>query len=240
VIENNTLAPDELYADGGISAFGYNVVISSSIVAGNGGNTFTFLSDGISVVRGNLEMTDCFLSNNRGQLTSEIYVGEGSQLTIANSTISDRIAGPPLGRVAIYCAAPPSHPQIPVPDVEVRIVNSTISGGFIGVELHGQTATIRDSTIVTSQIAVQLYDGDLLLDHAIVAGNTVVAGPEIRALSGAVVGARNSLVSKYFDSGLIEAPVGSPDVNGNLIGGEVHGVIDPLLGPLADNGGFTL
>ena len=41
-------------------------------------------------------------------------------------------------------------------------------------------------------------------------------------------------------SRIVEAPVGSPDANGNLIGGPVHGVIDPLLGPLADNGGFEL
>jgi hypothetical protein len=31
-----------------------------------------------------------------------------------------------------------------------------------------------------------------------------------------------------------------PDANGNLIGGPNHGIIDPLLGPLADNGGPTL
>ena len=31
----------------------------------------------------------------------------------------------------------------------------------------------------------------------------------------------------------------SPTANGNLIGGPVNGVIDPLLGPLADNGGPT-
>jgi hypothetical protein len=31
-----------------------------------------------------------------------------------------------------------------------------------------------------------------------------------------------------------------PDANGNLVGGAVHGPIDPRLGPLADNGGSTL
>jgi hypothetical protein len=38
---------------------------------------------------------------------------------------------------------------------------------------------------------------------------------------------------------LAELPVGSPDANGNIIGGAIHGVIDPMLGPLADNGGPT-
>jgi hypothetical protein len=38
---------------------------------------------------------------------------------------------------------------------------------------------------------------------------------------------------------LVEAPLEFPDASGNLIGGPEHGTIDPLLGPLADNGGLT-
>ncbi len=34
---------------------------------------------------------------------------------------------------------------------------------------------------------------------------------------------------------LAESPIGSPDANGNLIGGPVNGVIDPKLGSLANN-----
>src|SRR4029079_15828086 len=49
----------------------------------------------------------------------------------------------------------------------------------------------------------------------------------------------NSLVGDNNGSGLVEAPVGSPDANGNLIGGAVNGVIDPLLRPLSDYGGST-
>src|SRR5205085_2832611 len=49
-----------------------------------------------------------------------------------------------------------------------------------------------------------------------------------------------SLIGDNAGTSLIEAPVGLPDANGNLIGGPTHGAIDPLLGPLADNGGFTL
>ncbi len=50
----------------------------------------------------------------------------------------------------------------------------------------------------------------------------------------------NSIVGEGAGIVFAEAPVGSPDANGNLIGGPVHGVINPLLGPLADNGGFGL
>ena len=50
----------------------------------------------------------------------------------------------------------------------------------------------------------------------------------------------STLIGDNRRSSLNEAPLGAPDANGNLIGGPVHGVIDPLLGPLADNGGFEL
>ena len=52
--------------------------------------------------------------------------------------------------------------------------------------------------------------------------------------------AHYSLIGMNAGNDLPEAPVSSPDANGNLIGGPVHGVIDPKLGELKDNGGFTL
>ena len=51
---------------------------------------------------------------------------------------------------------------------------------------------------------------------------------------------RSGRTPRPFSTPLPEAPVGSPDVNGNLLGGSVGGEIDPRLGPLADNGGPTL
>ena len=48
-----------------------------------------------------------------------------------------------------------------------------------------------------------------------------------------------SLIGSNANSGLAAAPVGAPDANGNLIGGPAGPFIDPLLGPLVDNGGST-
>ena len=58
-------------------------------------------------------------------------------------------------------------------------------------------------------------------------------------LLGVTIDARWSLIGHNADSGLAEAPVGSPDAKGNRIGGAVGGAIDPLLGPLVANGGPT-
>jgi hypothetical protein len=49
-----------------------------------------------------------------------------------------------------------------------------------------------------------------------------------------------NVIGTLSGTNLKEAPLGSPDSNGNLIGGPVHGEIDPLLSPLADNGGPTM
>ena len=78
--------------------------------------------------------------------------------------------------------------------------------------------------------------------HSIVAGNTADAvNPDLQLLgSHSSAQLSFSLIGSNSGTPLVEAPVGSPDANGNLIGGPVHGVIDPKLGPLADNGGFTL
>ena len=64
---------------------------------------------------------------------------------------------------------------------------------------------------------------------------TSITAPDIAGS----VSIAHSLVGDNLGSGLTEAPVGSPDTNGNLIGGLTNGVIDPKLGLLANNGGAT-
>ena len=82
---------------------------------------------------------------------------------------------------------------------------------------------------------------DFLLDHSIVATNSVCffVGRDIFRSPNASVNVHYSIIGSNTGSGLVETLPGVPDANGNLIGGPVHGVIDPLLGPLVDNGGST-
>ena len=55
-----------------------------------------------------------------------------------------------------------------------------------------------------------------------------------------VATAIHSLIGDNAGTLLVEAPLGFPDVDGNLIGSAAgSGIIDPLLGPLANNGGPT-
>jgi hypothetical protein len=79
------------------------------------------------------------------------------------------------------------------------------------------------------------------LEHSIVAANVFTNDSPSDLLIGSTVAltAKHNIIGDGSAAGLVETVDTIPDANGNLIGGPVHGVIDPLLDPLADNGGPT-
>ncbi len=132
---------------------------------------------------------------------------------------------------------------------DVIIESSTVSGNSARIVggIQGRQLLLRHSTVTGNYalpdagsefFAGGVEAGNTRLDHAIVAGNLRASGAA--GDLGGDVDAMFSLIGSNSRTNLAETPVGSPDANGNLIGGPVHGVIDPLLGPLADNGGSTL
>jgi hypothetical protein len=92
------------------------------------------------------------------------------------------------------------------------------------------------------------YGGGLRILESVTQSNSIVAkstagrsGADIFlssiASSPPTIAAAHSLIGSNHGNGLTEAR--SPDSNGNLVGSRVRS-IDPLLGPLADNGGPTM
>ena len=81
------------------------------------------------------------------------------------------------------------------------------------------------------------YGGTTTLANTIAAENANGTSPDIYG----TVTAHYCLIGDNRGSNLIEAPIGSPDAKGNLIGGPVHGTINPGLdlNGLNDNGGPT-
>jgi hypothetical protein len=80
--------------------------------------------------------------------------------------------------------------------------------------------------------------GTSLLAGSIIAGNTAAGGTPDLSVPVALIDLQNSLIGD--NSGSMFAEAQTPDANGNLIGSAGGGgVIDPRLGPLADNGGPT-
>jgi len=131
----------------------------------------------------------------------------------------------------------------------VTVTSSTISGNSSdddGAGIYGNgEVKVTSSTIsenLTSYDGGGIYAGGaatITIDHSIVAGNTTRdSAPDVHPGTGPFT-VRNSLIGDNTNTGLDEAPVGTPDANGNLIGGPTDGIIDPLLAPLADNGGPT-
>jgi hypothetical protein len=141
---------------------------------------------------------------------------DGVSPVIENSTISSNVSGNEGGGVAGTAVA--GGPAVGV------IRHSTIFGNSSS-HSGGGVATLDNGTT------------SLLLDHTIVAGNERTTGMGVDVTVGVVP--LHSLIGDNEGTPLAEAPVGSPDNNGNLIGGAVNGVIDPRLETLQNNGGLT-
>jgi hypothetical protein len=131
---------------------------------------------------------------------------------------------------------------------QLTVSNSTLSDnsavGDGGAAYVGGDTTLTNSTVVgnesTEGIGGGIYtdEGALTALNAILAQNNDGSGANDLDIEG-VLTLSHSLIGINTGTDLVEAPVGSPDANGNLIGGPVDGAIDPQLGPLADNGGPT-
>ena len=215
IADNQALGLNNI-GGGGIRALGPTTITQSEIsnnrVIGQGGR------GGGLFIQGPATITDSTISGNRIIGTG----GQGGGLSALNS---------------------------------VTVVNSTISGNEItgsqgvgGGLFSLGTLNMRHSTVTQNRISDATGKGSGLwnghtqsvISHSIIAGN--VAGGVDADLSNSSIGQVQidySLVGANAGSGLAEAPIGSPDANGNLIGGPVHGVIDAMLGPLADNDGPT-
>jgi len=152
-----------------------------------------------------------------------ISTGTGN-ITLINSTISGNVTNGPNsggGGIATYTG-------------NIKLTNTTVAfngtlnlnspGGGI---FSGGTGLTKSNTIT--------------LNNSIVGSNRITSGQAIDISKGAGTSslvANNSLISINPGTGLTPAPLGSPDANGNLIGGFAS-PIDPQLLPLATNGGTT-
>ncbi len=163
-------------------------------------------------------------------------VGGKGGIIIRDSLISDNNSSSKGGGIGVLR-------NTVVVDNSTIVENSTITGNEAndggGLYVHGK-AEISGSTI-TNNVARRtggglfVRAGTVSISHTIVANNAGVVKPDLAGF----VGASHSIIGFYRDFRLPEAPIGSPDANGNLIGGPAHGIIDPMLGDLADNGGPT-
>ena len=239
-IEGNTAGG----SGGGI--LGGNVTMLTSAVTGN---SATLSGGGISS-NGNLTVTASTIGSNTAGSSGGGVHATGPLVLDASTIVANNAGGEGGG---IFSTSQ-----------NLSIINSTLSantavghggGIYVAPFFPGEaTASIAYSTIVNNRAdagnssnrfggGLFARAGEVVVNHSIVANNfnTTNFGipSDVTGLLGATIAAQWSLIGHNADSGLAEAPVGSPDSQGNLIGGAVGGAIDPLLGPLVANGGPT-
>jgi predicted outer membrane repeat protein len=245
--ENNTAGRDggaiyvPLVAGAAVTQMG-NTISNNTAFFRGGGIAIAGMGGGTAVVS-----ESSIHGNQAGDSGAGAWLSAqgSSTIRIENSTIDDNFARGNGGGVAAITSGP----------AEVTLLQTTISanwsnasGGGVHISAVGGRTTLSHSTM-TLNFAAQTGGGVFAagnglfeITHTIVAGNSMPSNnaPDLRNTTG-MSNVSYSLIGNSNGSGLTPAPVGSPDANGNLIGGTTPATrIDPRLGPLADNGGPTM
>ena len=197
------------------------LTINDSTLTGNS-TTGTFAPGGAIFAEGTLILNNSTLSANStagaDSFGGAIASPTNGNVTITNSTLSGNLVlgTGNYGGGALY-----------FDDGHVTITNSTITGNSANI---GGGIGIFDDNAGES----------LTIHNSIIAGNTAANNPDFTAPGepGLNLVVRSSLIGNNTGTTLIVDNDG--DANGNLIGGVDANAINPLLGPLQDNGGPTL
>ncbi|HEU4836815.1 MAG TPA: tandem-95 repeat protein [Pyrinomonadaceae bacterium] len=220
-----------IYVFGGTAALTGVTLNSNTIGTGAGG------SGGGLFVRGTTAVTikSSAITNNAsgGSAGTEGFGGGifiNGVLTVVSSTISGNTSGGPGGGIMNQGTG------------NLTLVNSTVSGNHSATGSHGisndtlTTMVISNCTITnnspssSSGFGIQTFGGTAQVGNTIVAGNGGASGSD---LNGTFTSQGNNLIGKSdgtngFTNG----------VTGDLVG-TLASPINPLLGPLANNGGPT-
>jgi hypothetical protein len=262
-VSDSTIASNSATATGlGVVAFGGGIqnngdmTVSDSTIASNSaratGLDGVAIGGGISSF-GDMTVSDSTITSNSASGSSYGEVGgiSAPSLTVTSSTIAFNSAS---GQQFYSIAGGIEAGVLTVSDSTIAF--NSASGAVVsagGGILADESATISDSTIVSNSASaasdyslaggvIIRFQGPMTMSNSILALNTATEAPDLVAgaltLQYSLIG-DGSGSSTFNIPGLTEAPVGSPDVNGNLIGGPIHGTIDPKLGPLTNNGGPT-
>lgn len=201
------------------------------------------MGGGIFALYGDVMVTASTISGNQRTIGGGGGIfARYANVTLESSTVSGNSATGAGGGIRSY--------------ESVRVRNSTISGNTASVSGGGiyarrdplrpyvGTLTVTHSTIAGNHAAsgigggIWKAGGQLNLSATIVADNTAGDGNPDLQLGQAAIDLQFALVGDKLGTALTEAQ--TPDARGNLIGSSTgDGVINPKLGPLADNGGPT-
>ncbi len=252
-VNNSTFTNNTAERGGAIDSFG-GLTVNNSTIGGN----FSFGPGGGIYSDGTLTVSNSTIAGNSARVNS---LGGGGgihssgTLTVSNSTIAGNSTGGPGGGINSDGTLTVSNSTIAGNSSRfgggggihssgtLTVSNSTIAGnsslfaGGGGIWDASNAATVTNSTIAGNS---SLFAGggifsfndavhDFLLRNSIVAGNTGPGGAADNLSGPFNPSSSHNLIGIGGSGGLVNG------VNGNLVG-----VADPRLGPLADNGGPTM
>jgi CSLREA domain-containing protein len=233
-----------LSSGGGIVSIGGTVNLTNSTVSGN----ITFLNGGGIAFTGTVNLIDSDVSDNRaGGAGSGIENPGAGTLSVTRSTIARNTA------VAVNGGGVRNHGTADFTDSTIH--GNACGGDGGGIEnIGGGTVTATNATISGNTAeggdGGGLYNmggGTVTLTNTTVAGNTgVTQGGGIHNAAGTVT-LTNTIVANNTTGGdcsgaALTSAGNNLDSDGTcgLAAAADLSSVDPLLGPLADNGGSTL
>jgi hypothetical protein len=172
-------------------------------------------------------------SNTAGRDGGGLWTQTGVT-TIERSTINNNMAGGNGGGVAAFGVANITNSIL---GQNVATINGGAFWSIGGSSL--QSSTIYQNRAGQAGGGVFVTAGNTTINSSIIAFDLGPSGTDLSGLLGATLNVHFSLIGNNQGSGFAPAPVGSPDTNGNLIGGPGSATIDPGLAGLALNGGPT-
>jgi beta-glucanase (GH16 family) len=227
-------------------------------------NGFGFQLGGGILNNGDLTLDHVTVANNTmvtdvGQFWqggAGIYVGEGGSLSLIDSTVSDNDSGYAGGGIYAFFNTEVTITRSTISgnlaqDVggglrslgNVTILNSTLSGN-VAIAFHGGAAFLTDGVteVMNSTIADNSSPGGTAGGFFV---GTFTASPASLSLKNSVVSGNTGLncFAGFFGAGAVSLTSAGYNIDSdgscNLIGTGDQPNTDPLLGPLADNGGPT-
>jgi hypothetical protein len=200
---------------GGIQNHG-RLRLSGSSVVNNRGVALDTFGGGLCNDGGTVEIDDCTVGDNQAVSGAGVYNGSGGTLTLRRSTVSGNSAGAYGGGISTVGV--------------LTVENSTISGNtsFYGGGIYAYiagSATLVSCTVTRNRAT---WGGGLSVSGSLTLKNTIVARNTADGSGGDCLGTMTSDGHNLDSDGSC----------GLAAAGDQSGV-DPMLGPLANNGGPT-
>jgi hypothetical protein len=232
-ISNSAIVGNTALSDAGVFNNGATVLIDHTIVSGNaasGSSSVQAGAGGLANNLGRMTITDCIISDNIGSGVQTV-----GSLVMTGSTV--------LGNAGDFLGG-----GLFVSYGDAQVSNCTFSGNTVreaggGIAIYGLTTLELTSVTITGNTAsgpsTSFNGGGGLFilannnEYALVR-NTLIAGNASATVAPDVLG---TVISLGFN--LVGEADGSQGWRSNDILGSTSSPIDPVLGPLQDNGGPT-